>query len=61
MAKVIRIDKTKAKRKTHNDCGAVVEYFETEVQSYTKTDYGGGTDIYYYIICPNCSGKIVWS
>lgn len=61
MAKLIRIDKTKAKRITHKDCGAVIEYFENEVQSYNKTDYGGGTDTYYYIICPNCKNKIVWS
>ena len=33
MAKVIKIDKTKAKRRTHSDCGAVIEYFENEVKS----------------------------
>lgn len=33
MAKVIRIDKTKAKTRTHSECGAVIEYFESEVES----------------------------
>ncbi len=61
MAKLIKIDKKKAKRRTHSECGAVVEYFENEVQDFQKTDYGGGTDTYYYIVCPNCQKRIVWS
>lgn len=59
MAKVIKIDNKKAKRVTHGDCGAVVEYFENEVQSYTHHDYGGGSDEVYYIICPHCTHKII--
>ena len=61
MAKVIRIDKKKAKRRTHNECGAVVEYFESEVQSFTHHDYGGGSDLVYYIVCPHCGKQIQWS
>jgi hypothetical protein len=58
MAKVIKIDKKKAKRVTHGECGAVVEYFQNEVQSYTHYDYGGGSDQVYYIPCPNCGCNI---
>jgi len=61
MAKVVRIDKTKMKRVTHSSCGAVVEYFENEVQSFIRTDYGGGSDMVYYIVCPNCGKQIQWS
>jgi len=61
VAKLIKIDKKKAKRVTHSHCGAVVEYFESEVKSFLHTDYGGGTDTIYYIICPNCNKQIQWS
>lgn len=61
MAKVVKIDKTKMKRVTHSSCGAVVEYFENEVQSFIRTDYGGGSDMVYYIVCPNCGKQIQWS
>jgi hypothetical protein len=61
MAKVVKIDKKKMKRVTHNSCGAVVEYFENEVQSFVHHDYGGGSDMVYYIICPNCGKQIQWS
>jgi hypothetical protein len=59
MAKVIRIDKKQQKKVTHKECGAVVEYFENEVQSYTHHDYGGGSDEVYYLKCPNCGQNII--
>lgn len=61
MPKLIRIDKKKAKRITHNECGAVIEYFQSEVKSFLHKDYGGGSDTVYYIICPNCGKQIQWS
>lgn len=61
MAKVVKIDKSKMKQKTHSECGAVIKYFENEVKSYWKSDYGGGSDLYYYITCPNCGKEIRWS
>lgn len=60
-AKVVKIDKKKMKRVTHSDCGAVVEYFQNEVQSFIHYDYGGGSDVVYYIVCPNCGKQIQWS
>jgi hypothetical protein len=61
MAKVIRIDKTKAKTRTHSECGAVIEYFENEVESKVENEpYGGGTDMYHYLRCPNCQKMMKW-
>lgn len=61
MAKVVKIDKTKAKRRTHDRCGAVIEYFENEVEAKYVSDYGGGGDYVYSLKCPNCGEKITWS
>lgn len=61
MAKVKKIDKSKMKTITHNDCGAVIEYFQNEVKSEWKSDYGGGSDLYHYLKCPHCGGTIKWS
>lgn len=61
MAKVLRIDKSKAKLKTHNDCGAVIEFYPNEVESRNEPEpYGGGSDIYHYLTCPNCGKKMRW-
>jgi hypothetical protein len=60
MVKVIKIDKKQAKRITHQECGAVLEYFQNEVKSRMVSDYGGGRDAYYYIICPHCNKEVGW-
>ena len=61
MAKVVRIDKSKAKQMTHSHCGAVIEYFESEVISKNEPEpYGGGSDLYHYLTCPNCGKTIRW-
>jgi len=60
MARVIRINKDKAKEITHSDCGAVIEYFENEVQYKSYGDYGGGRDSYGHLTCPNCGKVIQW-
>ncbi|CAB4196794.1 hypothetical protein UFOVP1290_314 [uncultured Caudovirales phage] len=38
-----------------SNCGYELEYTGEDVLSYNKTDYGGDTDTYYYIICPRQS------
>lgn len=60
MAKVIKIDKTKAKRVTHSFCGALIEYFPIEVQTRIITDYGGGSDTWNYLTCPHCGREVGW-
>jgi hypothetical protein len=58
MPRLIEIDKSCEKQVTHKKCGAVIGYFQNEVQNKKVTDYGGGNDTYYYIICPNCGENI---
>jgi hypothetical protein len=58
MARVIRIDNKYEKEVAHKECGAVVGYYDTEVQSEKHTDYTGDSDIYYFIVCPNCGKKL---
>jgi hypothetical protein len=33
-------------------CGYELEYTGEDIKFYDKTDYGGGTDRYYHIVCP---------
>lgn len=62
MAKVIKIDESQAKRRTHKECGAVIEYFENEVERKLEPEpYGGGSDWYNYLTCPNCGKRMRWS
>jgi len=61
MAKIIGIDESKAKRITCYDCGAIVEYFPNEVISRVEEEvYGGGSDVYHYLTCPNCKKLMKW-
>lgn len=39
-------------------CGTTLEYVPNEVKSETHREYGGGSDTYYHIKCPNCSEKV---
>lgn len=36
-------------------CSYELEYTGEDIVSYDKTDYGGGSDTYYYIVCPRRS------
>lgn len=40
------------------NCGSTLEYMPRDIKSYTSTDYGGGTDVHDYILCPTCSNKV---
>ncbi len=57
MPKLIRIDPAELKTK-HKECGAVISYYPNEVKSAVHQDYGGGSEVCYYIICPHCEKKI---
>lgn len=39
-------------------CGSTLEYVPLDVTSAVYKDYGGGSDTYYHVICPNCSNKV---
>ncbi len=57
MARVIEILKTEEKTAVHRDCGAKIGYYRNEVTSQVIGDYGGGSDTYYFLMCPNCGKK----
>ena len=42
---------------TRTPCGSLLEINALDVHSDFSSDYGGGTDKYYYIICPECGCK----
>jgi RNase P subunit RPR2 len=46
------------KRCICRNCGAELEYVPAEVQSKTVGDYGGGSDTYRFVTCPQCSQAV---
>lgn len=46
------------KQATCDNCGAIIGYENNEVTSYNVRDYGGGSDTYYNIKCPNCKDNV---
>lgn len=40
-------------------CGALIGYIPNDVRSEWRKDYGGGSDEYRWILCPQCSKKIL--
>jgi hypothetical protein len=58
MPRLIEILKDCEKIVVHNDCGAKIGYYQTEVRSYVAHDYGGGSETIYFIICPNCGKQV---
>lgn len=46
------------KQVTCKNCGAIIAYENNEVTSYNVHDYGGGSDTYYSIKCPNCGDHV---
>ncbi len=41
----------------HN-CGFELSYTPNDVKQETHYDYGGGSDLFHYIKCPNCDKKL---
>jgi hypothetical protein len=59
MPRLIELDKSVEKKVTHRECGAVIGYYQNEVQDGgVYEDYGGGRELWYYIVCPNCGKKV---
>lgn len=40
------------------NCGAKLEYVPNDVKSQSVHDYGGGSDTYCWIDCPQCAKKV---
>ena len=58
MAKVVGKSKKMVKKVTCRNCASIIEYTQREVQSRTYSDYGGGTDSFSYITCPECKEDV---
>jgi hypothetical protein len=50
--------KSVVKEKICSHCGVTLQYVPVEVKSEIHRDYGGGSDIYYFIECPGCQHKL---
>ena len=59
MAKVIGKDQSAVKRVTCKNCASILEYTNCEVQEYHGRDYSGGPDGQEWIVCPECSKKVI--
>jgi len=46
------------KRISCRHCGVRLEYVPNDVMSRTSRDYGGGTDVTEYIVCPACTKEV---
>ena len=58
MVKVVGRDESAVKQTTCRICAAILEYVGAEVKNFTSYDYGGGSDIAYYVDCPQCHEKV---
>lgn len=52
--KKIGDDESAKKRVTCKHCGSILEYLPRDVVHVVHTDYGGGSDTYSHIKCPEC-------
>jgi 5-methylcytosine-specific restriction endonuclease McrA len=55
---IIGYDDSLKKKATCRHCTAIIAYVRADVMEEAHTDYGGGSDLYHYIICPNCKSKV---
>ena len=58
MPKVVGKDEKHIRRCSCKHCASILEFTNSEVTKYTAKDYGGGSDTYRYILCPNCSERV---
>lgn len=61
MATVVGRDEKAVKRITCRDCASIIEYVECEVKTSTHRDYGGGSETYRELPCPQCGVDITIS
>lgn len=61
MVQVVGKDESEVRRVTCRNCASVLQYVNAEVKDERHYDYGGGSDIYYYITCPCCNKNVTVS
>ncbi len=40
------------------NCGATLAYVPNDIKEEVHRDYGGGSEIYKHIMCPQCNHKV---
>lgn len=50
--------KSVVKETVCGNCGVTLQYVPNDVKKYVHHDYGGGSDMVYYIDCPACSKQV---
>ena len=40
------------------NCGSTLQYVPADIKKEVHTDYTGGRDTYYHIVCPPCGHKV---
>lgn len=58
MATVVGKDLTVLPRITCRNCGSIVEYRRSEIQTYSGKDISGGPDGRKWVICPECGREV---
>jgi uncharacterized protein with PIN domain len=51
-------DPSVVKKAVCSNCGARLEYVPNDVKDKVVGDYGGGSDVYHWIDCPQCSKAV---
>jgi DNA-directed RNA polymerase subunit RPC12/RpoP len=51
-------DKSVVKQVVCSNCGAKLEYVPNDVKTSVHHDYGGGSDTYSHIQCPQCNKSV---
>jgi 5-methylcytosine-specific restriction endonuclease McrA len=46
--------KSVVKEQVCTNCGVTLEYVPADVKEFVHHDYGGGSDVVRYIVCPKC-------
>lgn len=58
MVKIVGRDESAVKRVTCRDCASILEYCLYEVKSRNVSDYGGGSEVYKFILCASCNSEV---
>jgi RNase P subunit RPR2 len=60
MVKIVKVEPHPSviKQCVCKNCGATLEYTPQDILRRTVRDYGGGSDTYNYISCPNCNKEV---
>lgn len=56
--KVIARKRIGAKKIHCDECGATLSYLPVDIKKYEGTDYSGGPDGRWWIVCPDCKNKV---